>query len=404
MEISSCFRLSKSTTRRSEFVKPCFCLRAAFSALSASFSLLALVRRSRSLDSSESSEASESRVTLFSALTNCSFSLMWVSTCTFDVFFFLSLCSSSLRSSIFSFSVWFSILSCSKSIRWRPSASCSLARRESSSLRRIIRRLMFRRRTLTASWSFRPSCSWNICTVRFAMGLPVRECSACSAISALNSLKLSAMSEAFASLSSSLFCRSMATRSNSAHIYLNLECASRIEFRVSLYCFSLSWLGTSASLSTLGALVSFTRFWLAKIVTIFRCSSEFFADTSSLLSSACFSLFRSDAEYCARMISAVSASCSMARSLASAALCSSSSRICSGDSDVSSNSSSMSNPSPMALPPAPPVSCSMLAAASAAALAATLAAKEPPAPSRLVQRYMVALYVRLTASGIWRVS
>jgi len=91
IEMSSCFRLSKSTTSRSEFVKPCFCLRAAFSALSASFSLLALVSRSRSFDNSESKDASESRVTLFSALTNCSFSLMWVSTCTFDVFFFLSL-------------------------------------------------------------------------------------------------------------------------------------------------------------------------------------------------------------------------------------------------------------------------------------------------------------------------
>ena len=46
-------------------------------------------------------------------------------TCTVVAVFFLSLVRSSLRSSIFSFRLWFSILSCSKSMRWSPSASSS---------------------------------------------------------------------------------------------------------------------------------------------------------------------------------------------------------------------------------------------------------------------------------------
>lgn len=65
--------------------------------------------------------------TLFSCWTNCSFSLIWVSTWTVVVVFFLSLWSSSFLSSIFSFKVWFSIFNCSKSIKWRPSASSSFS-------------------------------------------------------------------------------------------------------------------------------------------------------------------------------------------------------------------------------------------------------------------------------------
>ena len=54
-----------------------------------------------------------------------------------------SLSSSSPRSSIFSVSAWFSILSCSKSMRWRPSASSSFCRTVASS-RAILRAAPFR--------------------------------------------------------------------------------------------------------------------------------------------------------------------------------------------------------------------------------------------------------------------
>lgn len=61
----------------------------------------------------------------FLACMNASFSLVCVRIYTVFVFFFFSLCKSSFLSSIFSFSVWFSILSCSKSIKCKPSASSS---------------------------------------------------------------------------------------------------------------------------------------------------------------------------------------------------------------------------------------------------------------------------------------
>jgi hypothetical protein len=57
--------------------------------------------------------------------TKPNFSLVWVNICTVVVFFFFNLWRSSFLSSIFSFSVWFSILSCSKSIKCNPSANSS---------------------------------------------------------------------------------------------------------------------------------------------------------------------------------------------------------------------------------------------------------------------------------------
>ena len=55
----------------------------------------------------------------------CNFSRVCDKITTVEVILVLSLWSSSFLSSIFSFKVWFSIFNCSKSIKWRPSASCS---------------------------------------------------------------------------------------------------------------------------------------------------------------------------------------------------------------------------------------------------------------------------------------
>lgn len=63
-----------------------------------------------------------------------SFSRVWETIITAVRIFQESLESSSLRSSIFSLRVWFSILSCSKSIKWSPSASCSFFLRTFSQL------------------------------------------------------------------------------------------------------------------------------------------------------------------------------------------------------------------------------------------------------------------------------
>mmetsp|Transcript_38834 Transcript_38834/g.101566 ORF Transcript_38834/g.101566 Transcript_38834/m.101566 type:complete len:220 (+) Transcript_38834:733-1392(+) len=94
---------------------------------------------------------------------NCNFSLMCVIICTVITVFFLSLCNSSFRSSIFSFRFWFSIFNCSKSITCRFSANSSFFRSACSSLARRFFNEMLEPRTSSTSWSLsssKSSISW----------------------------------------------------------------------------------------------------------------------------------------------------------------------------------------------------------------------------------------------------
>ena len=77
------------------------------------------------LATSWSSSFSCTSFSLFWAWTNCSFSFKWANTWTVEVTFFWSLWMSSFLSSIFSFKSTLLMRSCSKSIIWSPSASCS---------------------------------------------------------------------------------------------------------------------------------------------------------------------------------------------------------------------------------------------------------------------------------------
>mmetsp|Transcript_18327 Transcript_18327/g.45591 ORF Transcript_18327/g.45591 Transcript_18327/m.45591 type:complete len:204 (+) Transcript_18327:1077-1688(+) len=132
--------------------------------------------------------------TSFSFCTNCSFSLRCVRTCTVVVVFLRSLSSSSLRSSIFSFRLWFSILSCSKSMRCSPSLSSSFCFRVCSRRRSWYRRWMFFSRARSISDSFLSSCSIFSAMTRSGMAFPVRLFSALRATSylkLLNALRMS---------------------------------------------------------------------------------------------------------------------------------------------------------------------------------------------------------------------
>mmetsp|Transcript_25430 Transcript_25430/g.38241 ORF Transcript_25430/g.38241 Transcript_25430/m.38241 type:complete len:253 (+) Transcript_25430:283-1041(+) len=208
--LMSSFRCSKSTTSRSELVNPCRSRSAAASALSASRWCLARPRRSRSPASCASSSRSASRRPAFSASTNFSFSFMCVSTSTVFWFFRRSLCNSSFLSSIFSVCDWFSMRSCSKSIKCKPSASCSFALSLASNFFSAILRLMFLRRTFSVSSSFACSVSSNCSIIFPGSGFPVRLFSAPSAISRLKARNWAVISCALPSLSSSLACRSSA--------------------------------------------------------------------------------------------------------------------------------------------------------------------------------------------------
>mmetsp|Transcript_22453 Transcript_22453/g.56750 ORF Transcript_22453/g.56750 Transcript_22453/m.56750 type:complete len:201 (-) Transcript_22453:613-1215(-) len=128
---------------------------------------------------------------------------MCVRICTTVMVFLRNLCSSSLRSSIFSFSVWFSIFSCSKSITWRFSASSSFFRSISSSLARRFFKEMFAPRTSSTSASFSPSNFSISLMMRGGMPFPVLEYSAFWATCCLKSRKDSRHSIAFPRLSSS---------------------------------------------------------------------------------------------------------------------------------------------------------------------------------------------------------
>mmetsp|Transcript_13469 Transcript_13469/g.32939 ORF Transcript_13469/g.32939 Transcript_13469/m.32939 type:complete len:212 (+) Transcript_13469:310-945(+) len=161
MAAISFFLRSKSRSRSLLPIRPASPLSRKLSERSESLSCLAFVRASRCVESSASSSASSTLRSWFSACTNCSFSLRCVRTCTVVVVFLRSLSSSSLRSSIFSLSVWFSILSCSKSIKCSSLDSSSLRRRFPSSLRSWLRRWMFLSRTFSSSSSFLRSCSSN---------------------------------------------------------------------------------------------------------------------------------------------------------------------------------------------------------------------------------------------------
>ena len=98
------------------------------------------------------------RLTLiFSTKTN--FYRVWVKICTIVVVFFLSLWRSSFLSSIFSFRVWFSILSCSKSIKWRPSANSSFFFKIFWFLARVFLALKISRRRFWSSSVILPSLS-----------------------------------------------------------------------------------------------------------------------------------------------------------------------------------------------------------------------------------------------------
>mmetsp|Transcript_1322 Transcript_1322/g.3806 ORF Transcript_1322/g.3806 Transcript_1322/m.3806 type:complete len:209 (+) Transcript_1322:257-883(+) len=181
--------------------------------LSASRDCLMLVSWSLRPTRLTSRSASSPLSSVFSAATNCSFSLKWVSTCAEVLIFLRSLSSSSLRSSIFSLSVWFSILSCSKSMRCRPSASFSFCLRVCSSLSFWLRRAMWVRRILASSESRARSLSSKWRMSLGAMGRPVREFSAAVMISRLNSAKASAISCALSSLWVSTPCISAACAS-----------------------------------------------------------------------------------------------------------------------------------------------------------------------------------------------
>mmetsp|Transcript_26757 Transcript_26757/g.72291 ORF Transcript_26757/g.72291 Transcript_26757/m.72291 type:complete len:233 (+) Transcript_26757:455-1153(+) len=149
---------------------------------------LALPSISRLDDNEASSPSSSSRSPLFSFSTHCSFSRTCVRICTVVVVFLRSLSSSSLRSSIFSFKLWFSILSCSKSMRCRPSASSSFCRSVCSMRLSWFDKCMFLSRTRCTSSSF----SWSSCSIiasnRSLMLRPVLECSELRATSSLKCL------------------------------------------------------------------------------------------------------------------------------------------------------------------------------------------------------------------------
>mmetsp|Transcript_23971 Transcript_23971/g.45107 ORF Transcript_23971/g.45107 Transcript_23971/m.45107 type:complete len:277 (+) Transcript_23971:353-1183(+) len=196
---------------------------------------------------------------------------MWVRTWTVVVFFLRSLWSSSLRSSIFSLRVWFSIFSCSKSIRWRPSASCSLARKLFSSFFTVIFKFMFFSRTRSASSSFLISACSNWAMTFLGMGLPVLLFSEWRLISLLKSRKAWLISLALHSFSSSLVWRSMAILSYSDFWLFSFSSPRTMAVRVSLYCFSISW----AAMFSLSFLSVFSLlFWLARCAASFFCSSE----------------------------------------------------------------------------------------------------------------------------------
>mmetsp|Transcript_33996 Transcript_33996/g.81007 ORF Transcript_33996/g.81007 Transcript_33996/m.81007 type:complete len:208 (-) Transcript_33996:23-646(-) len=162
MEAMSFLRRSKSRSRSLFPIRPASPRSRRFSERSESRSCLALVSASRCVESSASSSASSTLSSWFSACTNCSFSFKCVNTWTVVVVFLRSLSSSSLRSSIFSFRVWFSILSCSKSMRCSSFESSSFRFRLPSSLRSWFRKWMFLRRTFSRSSSRLSSCSANL--------------------------------------------------------------------------------------------------------------------------------------------------------------------------------------------------------------------------------------------------
>mmetsp|Transcript_15145 Transcript_15145/g.43297 ORF Transcript_15145/g.43297 Transcript_15145/m.43297 type:complete len:269 (-) Transcript_15145:163-969(-) len=182
-------RASKSRVRLSELKMPVCCFSFPNSDRCSSRSCFVLATRSRCAARSWSNCASSPFSTWCSCCTNCTFSRMWVMICTVTMVFFLNLCSSSFRSSIFSFSVWFSIFSCSKSITWRFSASSSCLRRDCSSFASLFLREMLEPRTSSTSASLsssNSSISWIIFSAIF---LPVRAYSACFATCRLNAWK-----------------------------------------------------------------------------------------------------------------------------------------------------------------------------------------------------------------------
>mmetsp|Transcript_22444 Transcript_22444/g.54624 ORF Transcript_22444/g.54624 Transcript_22444/m.54624 type:complete len:209 (+) Transcript_22444:221-847(+) len=172
MAAMSFFLRSKSRRRSLLPIRPASPRRRRFSERSESRSCLAFVRASRCVDSSASSSASSTLSSWFSAWTNWSFSLRWVRTWTVVVVFFRSLSSSSFLSSIFSLSVWFSILSCSKSIRCSSLLSSSFLRSCPSSFLSWLRRWMFLSRTFSSSSSFFRSCSSKCRSSLGGMALP----------------------------------------------------------------------------------------------------------------------------------------------------------------------------------------------------------------------------------------
>mmetsp|Transcript_34821 Transcript_34821/g.88242 ORF Transcript_34821/g.88242 Transcript_34821/m.88242 type:complete len:215 (+) Transcript_34821:332-976(+) len=171
---------------------------------SVSRAALARPSLSRRSDSCASSSSSWPASAPFSFSTNCSFSRTCVRICTVVVVFLRSLSSSSLRSSIFSFRLWFSILSCSKSMRCRPSASSSFCLSVCSMRFSWLDKWMFFKRTRCTSSSF----SWSSCSSCASslslMGRPVLECSALLATSSLKCLYALAMSSARLMRSSSV--------------------------------------------------------------------------------------------------------------------------------------------------------------------------------------------------------
>ena len=132
------------------------------------------------------------------------FSLVWVKITTVVVIFLRSLCSSSFLSSIFSLSVWFSILSCSKSIKCNPSASCSFFFKIFSRFAWRLRRAIFWSRYWCTSWSFSVSTpSQSLITLAFNF-LPVRLKTAFWATLRFNSLNWCSISLHLAYFSLSL--------------------------------------------------------------------------------------------------------------------------------------------------------------------------------------------------------
>mmetsp|Transcript_24113 Transcript_24113/g.76140 ORF Transcript_24113/g.76140 Transcript_24113/m.76140 type:complete len:463 (+) Transcript_24113:288-1676(+) len=184
---------------------PVCCLSFPYSERCSSRSCFAFETRSRCDARSWSSWASSPLSTWYSCCTNCTFSLMWVMICTVTTVFFFSRCNSSLRSSIFSFSVWFSIFSCSKSMTCRFSANSSFLRRTCSSFVSRFFRDMLEPRTSSTSASLSSSNSSTSWIIFSGIFLPVRAYSAFFAICRLNSWKESRHSIAFCRLASSWF-------------------------------------------------------------------------------------------------------------------------------------------------------------------------------------------------------